>query len=147
MDKVLNYIETGKKEGARLVCGGKRIDRDGFFVETTIFADVTDDMTIAKEEIFGPVMSIMKFSDVNEAIERANDSRYGLASGLVTQNLNQAIKVSNALQSGQVWVNCWLGLQPSTPFGGFKESGIGRELGEKSLDGYLESKTVIIKTE
>ena len=97
MDKVLNYIETGKKEGARLVCGGKRIDRDGFFVETTIFADVTDDMTIAKEEIFGPVMSIMKFSDVNEAIERANDSRYGLASGLVTQNLNQAIKVSNAL--------------------------------------------------
>ena len=144
---MLNYIESGKKEGARLVCGGTKIDRYGYFVETTIFADVTDDMTIAKEEIFGPVMSILRFSDVNDVISRANNSRYGLASGVVTQNLNSAIKVSNALQSGQVWVNHWMGMQPSTPFGGFKESGIGREMGEKSLDGYLESKSVIIKTE
>ena len=83
MDKVLNYIETGKKEGANLVCGGNRINRDGFFVETTIFADVTDDMTIAKEEIFGPVMSILKFKDIDEVISRANASKYGLASGVV----------------------------------------------------------------
>lgn len=84
MDKVLNYIEIGKKEGANLVCGGNRIDREGFFVDTTIFTDVTDDMTIAKEEIFGPVMSIMKFKDVDEVISRANASKYGLASGVVT---------------------------------------------------------------
>ena len=129
MDRVLNYIEQGKKEGARLVCGGNRIDRDGYFVETTIFADVTDEMTIAKEEIFGPVMCIMKFSEIDEAIARANDSRYGLASGVMTSDINSAMKVSNALKSGRVWVNCWLENQPSTPFGGFKESGIGRELG------------------
>jgi aldehyde dehydrogenase (NAD+) len=146
MDKVLNYIETGKKEGAKLLCGGNRINRPGYFVETTIFADVTDDMTIAKEEIFGPVMSIMKFKTVDEAIKRANASRYGLVSGVCTQSLDSAMKVSNAMKSGHVYVNCWAAIQPTTPFGGFKESGIGRELGQMSLDGYTENKTVIIKT-
>ena len=102
-------------------------------------------MTIAREEIFGPVMSIIKFKTIEEAIKRANNTRYGLVSGVVTQSLDSAVKVSNAMQSGQVFVNCWAAMQPSTPFGGFKESGFGRELGQKSLDGYLETKTVIIK--
>lgn len=84
MDKVLNYIDIGVKEGAKLLCGGKRLDRKGYFVDTTIFADVTDDMRIAKEEIFGPVMCIMKFKDLDEVISRANDSPYGLVSGVVT---------------------------------------------------------------
>lgn len=100
LDKVLNYIETGKKEGAKLLCGGNRIDRKGYFLETTIFADVTDDMTIAREEIFGPVMSIIKFKTIDEAISRANNSPYGLVSGVVTQSLDSAIKVSNKMKSG-----------------------------------------------
>jgi len=145
MNKVLNYIKIGKEGGAKLLCGGNRIDRDGFFVETTVFADVTDDMVIAKEEIFGPVMSILKFKTIDEALERANNSWSGLSSGVVTQSLASAVKVSEALKSGQVYVNCWAANQASTPFGGFKESGFGRELGQKGLDGYLETKCVIIK--
>lgn len=98
-------------------------------METTIFTDVTDDMTIAREEIFGPVMSIFKFKTVDEAVQRANDSKYGLAAGVVTQNLQSAIDVSGRLKAGQVYVNTWAAIQPTTPFGGFKESGTGRELG------------------
>ena len=109
MDKVLNYIDIGKKEGATLVTGGNRLDREGFFVEQTIFTDVTDDMTIAKEEIFGPVMSIMKFKTIEEAIQRANNSRYGLVSGVVTQSLDSALKVADKMKTGQVYVNCWAG--------------------------------------
>lgn len=146
MDKILNYIEIGKKEGAKLMCGGKRIDRKGYFVESTVFADVTDDMTIAKEEIFGPVMCILKFKTIDEVIERANSTNYGLVSGLMTQSLDSAMTITNKLQSGQVFVNCYAALQASTPFGGFKESGINRELGEQSLSSYLETRTVIIKT-
>ena len=97
---MLNYIEIGKKEGATLQCGGNRPDRKGYFVDTTIFTDVTDDMTIAREEIFGPVMCIMKFKDVDEAIRRANDTPFGLVSGVVTQNLDSALTVSEKLKSG-----------------------------------------------
>jgi aldehyde dehydrogenase (NAD+) len=100
MKKVLNYIKKGKKEGAKLLAGGKRIGNKGYFVETTVFADVTDDMTIAKEEIFGPVMSILKFKTIDEVIQRANSSNYGLVSGVVTQSLNSATKISNAMKSG-----------------------------------------------
>ena len=100
LDKILAYIDSGKKQGARLMCGGNRMNRKGYFVETTVFADVTDDMTIAKEEIFGPVMSIMKFKTVDEVIERANKSHYGLVSGVMTQNLDTALKISSSLQTG-----------------------------------------------
>merc|ERR1712086_1240472 len=120
LDKILAYIESGKKEGAKLMCGGNKIDRKGFFVESTVFADVTDDMTIAKEEIFGPVMSIMKFKTIDEVIERANNSHYGLLSGVMTKSIENAMKISNKLQTGQVNVNCYAALQPTTPFGGFK---------------------------
>lgn len=114
-------------------------------MEPTVFADVKDDMTIAKEEIFGPVMSILKFKSVDEVIERANHSNYGLAAGVVTKNIDNALKISNGLRAGTVYVNCYDVFDANTPFGGYKDSGIGRELGEPGLRNYLESKTVIIK--
>lgn len=110
-----------------------------------MFADVKDDMTIAKEEIFGPVMSIMKFKSTDEVIKRANNSEYGLGAGVVTKNIENAIKISNGLRTGTVYVNCYNVFDANTPFGGYKDSGIGRELGENGLHNYLESKTVIIK--
>jgi aldehyde dehydrogenase (NAD+) len=127
------------------LCGGKRIDRPGFFVETTVFADVKDEMKIAKEEIFGPVMSIIKFKTIDEVIQRANATQYGLVSGIFTKSIDSAVEISNALRTGQVFVNCWMATNTNTPFGGFKNSGIGRELGQHCLSNYLESKTVIVK--
>jgi len=143
--KIMNYIDIGKKEGAKLLTGGKRVGSKGWFVEPTVFADVKDDMTIAKEEIFGPVMSILKFKDVDEVIQRANNSCYGLGAGVVTKSVDNALKISNGLRAGTVYVNCYDVFDANTPFGGFKDSGIGRELGEAGLKNYLESKTVIIK--
>lgn len=102
-------------------------------------------MKIAKEEIFGPVMSVMKFKTIDEAIKRANDSEYGLAAGVQTTDISSQIKVSNALRAGQIYVNCWMAGGSTAPFGGFKNSGIGREFGSDSLNNYLETKTVIIK--
>jgi aldehyde dehydrogenase (NAD+) len=145
MNKILGYVESGKKEGAKLLTGGKRVGSKGFFIEPTVFADVQDNMTIAKEEIFGPVMSILKFKSVDEVIERANNSHYGLAAGIVTKNVETAIKLSNGIRAGTVYVNCYDVFDANTPFGGFKDSGLGRELGEAGLRNYLESKTVIIK--
>ncbi|TMW59961.1 hypothetical protein Poli38472_000003 [Pythium oligandrum] len=144
-DKILNYIDIGQKEGARILTGGKRKGSMGFFVEPTVFADVTDDMTIAKEEIFGPVMSILKFKTIDEVIERANNSHYGLGAGVVTRSIDNALKISNALRAGTVYVNSYDVFDANTPFGGFKDSGIGRENGEHGLRNYLENKTVIIK--
>jgi len=141
----LGYIEKGKNEGARLLTGGKRHGTKGFFVEPTIFADVQDNMSIAKEEIFGPVLSILKFKTVDEVIQRANSSAYGLGAGLVTKSVDNAIKISNGLRAGTVYVNCYDVFDAAAPFGGFKDSGVGRELGEAGLRNYLESKTVIIK--
>ena len=141
----MNYINIGQKEGAKLLTGGKRVGNKGWFVEPTVFADVKDDMTIAKEEIFGPVMSIMKFKGVDEVIQRANNSNYGLGAGIVTKNIDNAIKISNALRAGTVYVNSYDVFDANTPFGGYKDSGIGRELGEYGLKNYLETKTVIIK--
>ena len=144
-DRIMSYIEKGKSEGARLLAGGNRVDRKGFFVEQTVFADVKDDMTIAREDIFGPVMSIMKFSSIPDVIKRANDTNYGLAAAVCTNSLETALHISNELRAGQVYVNCYGMLQTTTPFGGFKDSGIGRELGPDALDNYLDTKTVIIK--
>ncbi|GBM27672.1 Retinal dehydrogenase 2 [Araneus ventricosus] len=143
--KILDLIDSGVKQGARLACGGKRKGQKGFFVEPTVFADVTDDMRIAREEIFGPVMQILKFKTLDEVIDRANDTRYGLGSGIVTKNLNTAITFAQQVQAGSVWVNCYDHTTSQTPFGGFKMSGQGRELGEDGLHEYLEIKTVTIK--
>lgn len=145
MNKILNYIEIGKKEGARLLTGGKRHGNKGYFVEPTVFADVKDNMTIAKEEIFGPVMSILKFKDIDEVIRRANDSQYGLGAGVVTRSVDNALKLAHGIRAGTVYVNSYDVFDANTPFGGFKDSGIGRELGEYGLRNYLETKTVIVK--
>jgi aldehyde dehydrogenase (NAD+) len=141
----MNYIDLGKKEGAKLLTGGKRVGNKGWFIEPTVFADVKDDMTIAKEEIFGPVMSILKFKNIDEVIARANKSEYGLGAGVVTKNVENALKVANGLRAGTVYVNCYDVFDANTPFGGFKDSGLGRELGQYGLHNYLETKTVIIK--
>jgi aldehyde dehydrogenase (NAD+) len=145
MDKILGYIESGKKEGAKIHCGGNRVGDKGFFVEPTVFSDVTDDMKIAREEIFGPVMSIMKFNDIDDVIKRANDSEYGLGAGLCTNSMDNAFRLVNGIRAGTVYVNCYDVFDATTTFGGFKDSGIGRELGEAGLHNYLESKTVIMK--
>ena len=122
-------VEEGIKEGATLRCGGKRLDRPGFFYESTVFTDVTDDMEIAREEIFGPVVSILKFKTINKVIKRANHHKYGLAGGVVTQNIDSAYKVSQNIKAGLVFVNNWTGPLINTPFGGHRQSGYGRELG------------------
>ena len=143
-DRVMHYIELGMREGAKLMCGGNRVGDRGYFIEPTIFADVTDDMTIAREEIFGPVMGIMRFSSIEEVIQRANATPYGLAAGVWTQDITKAHAIAHRLQAGTVWVNGYDILNSAAPFGGFKQSGIGRELGEYGLHEYTEVKTVML---
>ena len=144
-DKVMNLIESGKKEGAKLECGGNQVGTEGFFIEPTVFSDVKDDMRIAQEEIFGPVMQILKFKTMDEVIERANKTTYGLAASVFTQNLDDALMLSQGIRAGTVWINCYDVLDVQAPFGGFKMSGNGRELGEYGLQQYSEVKTITIK--
>ncbi|XP_063311341.1 aldehyde dehydrogenase X, mitochondrial [Pelobates fuscus] len=144
-DKIFNYIKSGKRDGAKLMCGGERYGDYGFFIKPTIFADVQDNMTIAREEIFGPVQSVFKFQNTKEVIKRANNTRYGLAAGLFTKDLDKAMYCTQTLQAGTVWVNTFNIVSSQTPFGGFKESGNGRELGEEGIKPYTEVKTVTIK--
>jgi aldehyde dehydrogenase (NAD+) len=144
-DKVMGYIEAGRKDGASLLAGGKRVGNRGYFIEPTVFADVQDDMKIAKEEIFGPVMSILKFKDIGEVVERANNTTYGLAAAVWTRDIGKAHAIANSVRAGTVWVNCYDVFDPGAPFGGFKQSGIGRELGEYGLQQYTEVKTVTVK--
>lgn len=142
--KVLHYIEAGKKEGARCLVGGERIGNKGYFVKPTVFADVKDDMKIAKEEIFGPVQSILKFDTFEEVVDRANDSNYGLGAGVITNDITTALAFVKHVRAGSVWINTYEHVTCQTPFGGFKESGIGREMGEDGIQQYLENKTVTI---
>jgi aldehyde dehydrogenase (NAD+) len=144
-EKVMTYIDSGKREGAELLTGGKRIGDKGYFIEPTVFAEVRDNMKIAREEIFGPVMSIMKFHDMDEVITRANDTAYGLAAAVWTRDIGKALAISNNVRAGTVWVNCFDVFDAAAPFGGFKQSGIGREMGEYALQQYTEVKTVTIK--
>jgi aldehyde dehydrogenase (NAD+) len=144
-DKVMGYIESGKSEGAKLVHGGGRVGNEGYFIEPTVFSDVKDNMKIAEEEIFGPVMSIIKFKDMDEVIERANRTIYGLAAAVWTRDIGKAHAIANNVRAGTVWVNCYDVFDAAAPFGGFKQSGIGRELGEYGLQQYTEVKTVTVK--
>jgi aldehyde dehydrogenase (NAD+) len=143
-EKVLGYIEKGKAEGARCVTGGGRFGKKGYFIQPTVFADVTDKMTIAVEEIFGPVMQVMKFKNVDEVVDRANTTDYGLAAAVWTRDIAKAHSIANRLRAGTVWVNCYDVFDAAAPFGGYKASGIGRELGEKGIDSYTEFKTVTV---
>nr|XP_027781825.1 retinal dehydrogenase 2 isoform X2 [Marmota flaviventris] len=144
-NKILELIQSGVAEGAKLECGGKGLGRKGFFIEPTVFSNVTDDMRIAKEEIFGPVQEILRFKTMDEVIERANNSDFGLVAAVFTNDINKALTVSSAMQAGTVWINCYNALNAQSPFGGFKMSGNGREMGEFGLREYSEVKTVTVK--
>lgn len=148
LKKVLNYVEIGKKEGARLVCGGVRdtegSNANGFFVRPTIFTDVTNDMRIAQEEIFGPVVVIQKFHDEEEVIKLANDSIYGLGGGVFTRDLNRAIRVARGVETGRMWVNTYNSFPAGAPFGGYKQSGIGRETHKIIMEHYTQMKNIFI---
>ncbi|XP_055327230.1 aldehyde dehydrogenase, mitochondrial-like [Paramacrobiotus metropolitanus] len=143
-DKILGLIESGKKEGAKLIAGGKRHGDRGYFIAPTVFSDVKDNMRIAVEEIFGPVQQLLRFDNMDELVERANNTIYGLAASVMTKDLDKALYLSSALRAGTVWINCHNALGSQAPFGGFKQSGIGRELGEYALEAYSEVKTVTI---
>ena len=141
-DKILSYIDKGNAQGANCVTGGKRFGNRGYFVEPTVFTDVQDYMDIAREEIFGPVLSVLKFKDVREVTNRANNTCYGLAAAVWTRDLQKAHQVAANVRAGTVWVNCYDVFDAAAPFGGFKMSGIGRELGAAGLANYTELKTV-----
>ena len=145
LDKILGYIDIGQKQGAKLVVGGQRVGSKGYFVSPTIFDNVKDDMTIAKDEIFGPVVGVMPFKTMDEVIERANSTYYGLAAAVFTKNIDKAHLYAKAVKAGTVWVNCYHVVDTTTPFGGFKMSGQGRENGESALEHYTELKTVTVK--
>lgn len=142
MSKILGFIETGKKEGATLLAGGERPEGKGFFIKPTIFGDVTEDMKIVKEEIFGPVITVHKFKTIDEAVKLANDSQYGLAAGIESTNVNTCIDVSRRLRAGTVWVNTYNDFHQMVPFGGFGSSGVGREMGKEVLENYTQTKAV-----
>ncbi len=149
LDKVMGYINQAKTSNARLICGGNKHNsedtRDGFFVEPTIFADCEDDMTNVTDEIFGPVMSVLRFNDEAEVIKRANDTTFGLAAGVFTQDINRAHRVISKLQAGICWINSWGDSPAEMPVGGYKQSGIGRENGPETLKYYTQVKSVFTR--
>lgn len=142
--RVMGYIETGKAEGGTVATGGGRHGDKGYFIQPTIFTDLTDDMTIVKEEIFGPVMTILKWSTDEEVIQRANNTIYGLGAGIMSQNIGRAIGLANQIRAGSVWINTYDDFSVQAPFGGYKQSGHGREKGEECLENYLETKCVFV---
>jgi len=141
-NKILSYIDKGKAEGAKCLTGGSRFGNKGFFIEPTIFTEVHDEMSIARDEIFGPVMSILPFKNTDDIIARANNTYYGLAAAVWTRDVQKAHRVAASVRAGTVWVNCYDVFDAAAPFGGFKMSGSGRELGEAALANYTELKTV-----
>jgi len=149
-DKVLSYIDVAKKEGAQLLMGGGPASRpecgDGWFVEPTVFAGVRNDMRIAQEEVFGPVLSVIKFKDEDEAAAIANDVRFGLGAGVWTNDIGRAIRMAERIQAGTVWVNTYRAVSYMSPFGGYKDSGLGRENGIDAIREYLQVKSVWINT-
>lgn len=150
LDRVLGYIEGGHRDGATALAGGARLAGEkydeGFFVAPTVFADVRDDMPIAREEIFGPVIAALPFEDLDEVAARANETRFGLGSGIWTSDFGRAERLARLMQAGSVWVNCYQQMDSAMPFGGYKESGYGRESGTQQLDEYLNTKAVWVRT-
>ncbi|MDN5877807.1 MAG: aldehyde dehydrogenase family protein, partial [Brevibacterium sp.] len=142
LNRVVGYLNAGKEEGAHALVGGNRHGDSGYFVEPTVFTDTTEDMSIVREEIFGPVAVSIPFSDESEVIKAANKSEYGLAAGLWTTDLSRAHRVASRLNAGSVWVNTYHALDSALPFGGFHQSGWGRELGPESIELYTQVKSV-----
>ena len=143
-DKVMKYVEAGKNSSARLVAGGgtRKVNGKGLFIEPTVFADATNDLKISREEIFGPVVPVIRFSGEDEAVRIANDTPYGLASGIQTSDLGKALRLADRIKAGTVWLNTWHKYHPNAPFGGFKMSGYGREQGAEALESYTQYKTI-----
>jgi acyl-CoA reductase-like NAD-dependent aldehyde dehydrogenase len=145
-DRVLGFIDSARQDGAKVVLGGGKPAgaqfASGHWIEPTIIAEVTNDMEVAREEIFGPVLCVLRYSDVNDAVQQANDSPYGLSAGVWSTDYERAVEVAAQLRAGTVWINNWHQIDPALPFGGYKQSGLGRELGQHSLDEYTETKHV-----
>jgi aldehyde dehydrogenase (NAD+) len=150
-NRVTGYLAIGRQEGARPLSGGERLTdgalAKGYFVPPTVFADVRDDMRIAQEEIFGPVISATPFTDIEEVIERGNKTQFGLGSGVWTRDVGKAHRLAKSIRAGSVWINCYQAMDPAVPFGGYKMSGYGRESGVQHLEEYLNVKSVWIKTD
>ena len=148
MQSVLKYIQIGKEEGAKLVCGGSQATEGdlvkGAFVRPTLFTEVTNNMRIAREEIFGPVLAVLQYDLIDDAVAMANDSIYGLSAGVWSEDIEKAKEVSSKLRSGTIWINEWHMLSERSPFGGYKQSGIGREIGDEGLNEYTELKTLYV---
>jgi acyl-CoA reductase-like NAD-dependent aldehyde dehydrogenase len=146
MDRVLDYIEIGKQECARLICGGERDSEgdkaSGYFVKPTIFTEVAPTMRIATDEIFGPVLCVLRFHDTEEAIRIANATNYGLAAAIWTRDIKVAHRVAAEIRAGTVWINTYNAFDSGSPFGGYKQSGFGRDLGQEALDQYTSTKSV-----
>lgn len=142
---VLDYLKIAEKSNLKLLTGGHRIGDKGFFVEPTVYYDVPQDSQLTQEEIFGPVAVVLPFKTIDELVEKANDSEYGLGSGINTTDINKAIYVADRLEAGSVWINTYSDLQQNAPFGGYKQSGLGREMGAEALDNYTQVKLVRVK--
>jgi phenylacetaldehyde dehydrogenase len=145
LERVTGYVEAGRKDGATVVAGGERCGDRGYFVAPTVFSDVRPDMSIVREEIFGPVVAAIPFKDIDDLLPAANDTRYGLAAGVWTRDISKAHRVAAAIKAGTVWINCYSVFDASMPFGGYKESGWGREMGLEVLYEYTETKTVCVR--
>ncbi len=143
--RVCGYLDAGAKEGAKAVAGGRKVDGPGYFVEPTVLVNTTDKMKVVQEEIFGPVVTAMPFSSTEELVPRANDSVYGLAAGIWTSNISKAHTLANELRAGTVWINCYNIFDAALPFGGYKQSGWGREMGHDVLEHYTETKAIVAR--